>query len=78
MLTIALKRLGTQMVCQQILRQYDSATGDYQAGDVTFSAPLQGMGFTGLVTFTSQNSISNGQQQSLSFGQGGTTTIDGG
>ena len=58
--------------------QYDSATGDYQAGDVTFSAPLQGMGFTGLVTFTSQNSISNGQQQSLSFGQGGTTTIDGG
>ena len=58
--------------------QYDSATGDYQAGDVTFSAPLEGMGFTGLVTFTSQNSISNGQQQSLSFGTGGTTTIDGG
>ena len=58
--------------------QYDSATGDYQAGDITFSAPLQGMGFTGLVTFTSQNSVSNGQQQSLSFGSGGTTTIDGG
>ena len=48
---------------------------------ITVGTVLQGIGFSGLVTFTSATAqlqqISNGSQ-SLSFGEQGTTTIDGG
>jgi len=48
---------------------------------ITVGSVLQGIGFSGLVTFTSATTqlqqISNGSQ-SLSFGEQGTTTIDGG
>ena len=38
---------------------------------------IQGIGFTGLVTFTSSQEVGDGNN-SLSFGEQGTTTIDGG
>ena len=48
---------------------------------ISVGTVLQGIGFSGLVTFTSATAqlqqISNGSQ-SLSFGEQGTTTIDGG
>ena len=38
---------------------------------------IQGIGFSGLVTFTANQAVGDGNQ-SLSFGEQGTTTIDGG
>jgi len=52
----------------------DTASG----GNLNFSASVQGIGFSGLVTFTGTNSIDDGSGNSLSFGSSGTTTIDGG
>ena len=46
-------------------------------GNLIFSTPQQAIGFSGLVTFTGDNSIDNGDSGSLSFGTGGTTTING-
>ena len=50
---------------------------------VTFSVPYQGQNFTGLVTFTGTNTISDGTNTTVSLvsgdlGSSGTTTIDGG
>ena len=44
---------------------------------ITVGSVLQGIGFSGLVTFTGSQSVNNGSGQGLSFGQQGTTTIDG-
>jgi hypothetical protein len=52
----------------------DTASG----GNLNFSASVQGIGFSGLVTFTGTSSIDDGSGNSLSFGSSGTTTIDGG
>jgi hypothetical protein len=46
--------------------------------NVTFSIPYQGQNFTGLVTFTGTNSISDGGGNTISLGSSGTTAIDGG
>ena len=46
-------------------------------GTPSFSAPIQAIGFSGLVTFTSANNVSDGTN-ALSFGSAGTTTINGG
>ena len=43
-----------------------------------FKNSQQGIGFSGLVTFTSGNVINDGSGNTLSFGENGTTTIDGG
>ena len=46
-------------------------------GTPTFSDSNQAIGFTGLVTFTADDSVSNGGGNSLSFGTTGTTAIHG-
>jgi len=46
-------------------------------GQPTFGSVTQAIGFTGLVTFTAAESISNGTN-TLSFGNSGTTSINGG
>ena len=46
--------------------------------NVTFSIPYEGQNFTGLVTFTGTNSISDGGGNTISLGSSGTTAIDGG
>jgi len=45
---------------------------------ITIGTVTQAIGFSGLVTFTSATAIDNGSGNSLSFGSGGTTAIDGG
>ena len=57
----------------------NTAGGDTASGsNLTFQASVQGIGFSGLVTFTGTNSIDDGSGNTLSFGSSGTTTIDGG
>tara|TARA_R100001443_G_scaffold5400_1_gene14192 strand:+ start:8122 stop:13824 length:5703 start_codon:yes stop_codon:yes gene_type:complete len=57
----------------------DTAGGGSASGsNLVFQASQQGIGFSGLVTFTSSNVIDDGGGNTLSFGSGGTTTIDGG
>ena len=57
----------------------DTAGGNTASGsNLVFQNSLQGIGFTGLVTFTSGTAISDGSGNGLSFGANGTTTIDGG
>ena len=57
----------------------NTAGGDTSSGsNLSFSSSVQGIGFTGLVTFTGTDSIDDGSGNSLSFGSSGTTTIDGG
>ena len=46
-------------------------------GTPTFGDSKQAIGFTGLVTFTADDSVSNGGGNSLSFGTSGTTAIHG-
>lgn len=47
------------------------------AGNLGFGAPRQAIGFSGLVTFTGPDSVSDGGTGTLSFGSSGTTTING-
>jgi hypothetical protein len=57
----------------------DTAGGNTASGsNLVFQASQQGIGFSGLVTFTSGNVINDGSGNTLSFGENGTTTIDGG
>ena len=57
----------------------DTAGGNTASGsNLVFQNSQQGIGFTGLVTFTSGTAISDGSGNGLSFGANGTTTIDGG
>ena len=57
----------------------NSAGGAVASGsNLSFIAAQQGIGFSGLVTFSSGNVIDDGAGNTLSFGQNGTTTIDGG
>jgi len=46
-------------------------------GTPTFGDAQQAIGFTGLVTFTADDSVSNGSGNALSFGTTGTTAIHG-
>jgi hypothetical protein len=46
-------------------------------GTPTFGDAQQAIGFTGLVTFTADDSVSNGSGNALSFGTSGTTAIHG-
>ena len=46
-------------------------------GTPTFGDANQAIGFTGLVTFTADDSVSNGSGNALSFGTSGTTAIHG-
>ena len=57
----------------------DTAGGNTASGsNLVFQNSQQGIGFSGLVTFTSGSAITDGGGNTLSFGQNGTTTIDGG
>ena len=61
------------------MAEENTAGGDTSSGsNLTFQASQQGIGFSGLVTFTSGNVIDDGSGNTLSFGSSGTTTIDGG